>query len=523
MKIVGVAVSVSLLLASMAPAAPDAPVRIESGLLSGVAGQTPGMRVFKGVPYAAPPVGELRWREPKPVPSWRGIRKGDHAGHDCYQDVVRRSQFRLEHDTGLTDISEDCLYLNIWTSATDSSARLPVMVYIHGGSLQFGAASEALLDGEQLARKGVVTVNLNYRMGAFGFLAHPALTTESARHVSGNYGFLDQIAALRWLQRNIRAFGGDPSNVTVFGQSAGSRSVFALLASPLTSGLFRRAIAQSHGYLGGSTPTLARSEEAGVKLASALGASSLSDLRAVPAARLLEVQNQTGYSGNVNVDGWFMPADIYDVFARGKQQRVPVMAGSTSDESTSRARPTTAAAFAEEAHRRYGGRADEFLKAYPASTDAEANEAQVLSATDRAGSYDARALVQFQTKTAGVSAWLFRFSHKPPIAAPDTEIYDGVFHGADLYYVFQNFAFKKYWKWTDTDRRLGDAVSSYWAQFAKTGDPNGSGLPRWTAYDDGKQELMNFADQAAMTPVPRRAALDFLQSYLHGDGSSARR
>jgi para-nitrobenzyl esterase len=515
--------------ASLAFAAIKDPVKTESGLVSGVSGRRQQVRVFKGIPYAAAPVGDLRWRPPTTPAHWEGIRTAETFGHACIQDTNPPLDnpvyaWLLVKKGPRENTAEDCLFLNIWTAAKSANERLPVMVYIHGGGLVYGSGDEDLYNGDALVEKGVVYVNFNYRLGALGFLAHPELTRESEHHASGNYGFLDEIAALQWVQRNIAAFGGDPARVTVFGQSAGARSVNAMVASPLAKGLFRGVIAQSHGYFGGlgGVPKLADAEQAGLKFAKDAGASSLAELRALPAADVLKAQLQGRFRSNMNVDGWYMPDDVYNIFANGRQNDVAVIAGSDSDEASGHSKPLTAAMFIEQARRRFGNRTDEFLKFYPADSDAETMKSQIVSSTDLAGGYDARTFAQLQTRTGKTKAYLYLFSHRPPVAGPDTAVYDGVFHGAELYYLFQTYKVRSDWAWTDTDRKLGEMVSSYWVNFAKSGNPNGKGLPQWPVYNDDSQELLNFGDGVSAMPVPRRAALDLFESAFHPVGSSSR-
>jgi para-nitrobenzyl esterase len=481
------------------------------------------------LPYAAPPVGNLRWLPPQAPVRWEGVRKADTFGHACIQDTNPPLDnpvyaWLLVKKGPRENTSEDCLFLNIWTAAKSANNRLPVMIYIHGGGLVYGSGDEDLYNGDALARKGVVYVNFNYRLGALGFLAHPELTRESEHHASGNYGFLDEIAALQWVQRNIAAFGGDPTRVTVFGQSAGARSVNAMVASPLAKGLFRGVIAQSHGYFGGlgGVPKLADAEQAGLKFAQDAGASSLTELRALPATEILKAQLRGRFRSNLNVDGWYMPDDVYTIFASGKQNDVTIIAGSDSDEASGYSKPLTAAMFIEQVRRRFGERTDEFLKFYPAGSDAEAMKSQTVSSTDLAGAYDARAFAQFQTQTGKGKAYLYLFSHRPPVAGPDTAVYDGVFHGAELYYLFQTYNARSEWAWTAADRKLGEMLSSYWVNFASSGNPNGKGLPGWPAYNNDSQELLNFGDRVAVISVPRRAALDLFESTFHPASSIPR-
>jgi para-nitrobenzyl esterase len=347
-------------------------VRTKDGVLEGTT--EPGLRVFRGIPYGAPPLGDLRWREPQPVAPWKDVRKATDFGARCMQgpifdDMVFRDQ-----------PSEDCLYLNVWTPARSAGEKLAVMFWIHGGGFQAGSASEPRQDGARLAGKGVVVVSLNYRLGVFGFLAHPELTKESGRGASGNYGLLDQVAALRWVRDNVAAFGGDPGNVTIFGESAGSFAVSALMASPLARGLFQRAIGESGAYLGPSTglelSSLAAEEAKGSRWAASIGAGSLSALRGKTADEILQPALEVRPEFNPTVDGYVLPRHPEALYAAGEQAHVPLLAGWNADESRAevvlaRTKPT-ATSFVAQIHLEFGPAADSVLAAYPAASDAEA-------------------------------------------------------------------------------------------------------------------------------------------------------
>ena len=351
----------------------SAQVKTVSGAVKGTTSTDGRLRIFRGIPYAAPPVGELRWKAPSPAAAWEGIRDATEAGPHCVQGPI------FGDITFSRPASEDCLNLNIWTPATAPGDRLPVMVWIHGGGFQAGAGPEPRHDGDALARKGIVVVTLNYRLGVFGFLAHPELTRESGRQASGNYGLLDQVAALRWVRDNIAAFGGDPGNVTIFGESAGSFAVSALMASPIASGLFHRAIGESGAYFTTGSGTLALqplsvTEQQGVTFASSVGAETLAALRAKPAEELLKVALKTQPWFTPNLDGYVLSEDVAAIYAAGKQARVPLLAGWNADEIRagtvlSKQKPTLAS-FAEQTRKRFGDRADGILKAYAATTDA---------------------------------------------------------------------------------------------------------------------------------------------------------
>ncbi len=478
------------------------PVRVEQGKLSGVAGATPEVRVFKGVPFAAAPIGDLRWRAPKPAPKWTGTRNAADFGAICMQ--------RRPNAAGINGdprpMGEDCLYLNIYTAAKSAKDKLPVMVWIHGGALTAGAGS--IYDGEQLARKGVVVVTINYRLGVFGFFAHPELSKESDRAASSNYGLLDQIAALQWVQKNIAAFGGDPKTVTIFGESAGSWSTNLLAASPLARGLFQRVIGES-GAQFEPMKSLARAEEAGAKFG------TLGELRAKPAEALQSgigaafVGAVGGYSGPV-VDGWCLPEDVYTIYAKSKQADVPLLIGSNADEGTMFTPATASLQSLKELAQRYGPDAEAFLKLYPAQSDTEAWRAQANSMRDQVFGWEMRTWARMQSKTGKSKVYLYFFSRVPPGPAATRM---GAYHSAEIAYVFHN-THRPGRQWEEADHQLSEVMSSYWVNFATTGDPNSKGLPAWPPYDPKKDLLMGFGDKIEVAPIPHQPELDFQDTYF---------
>lgn len=475
------------------------PVRVEQGLLSGVPGSSPSVRVFKGIPYAAPPVGDLRWRAPKPAPAWTGIRKASEFSATCMQTPYPEGSL---YRGAPQPISEDCLYLNIWTAANSASEKRPVMFWIHGGAFTRGSGSTPSYDGEHLAGKGVVVVTINYRLGIFGFLAHPELTAESEHHSSGNYAMLDQIAALQWVRRNIAAFGGDPDKVTIFGESAGSWAVNALVASPLAKGLFQRAIGES-GANFGRLSKLADLEKAGANLDK-----SIASLRARSAEDILKISAPF----SLNVDGWFLPTDARTIFEKGQQNNVPVLIGSNADEGTAFMPPhITVAAFEATAKLRFGANAGRFLEIYPASNDEEAWDASAHFMRDQNFGLQMRMWAQLQSKHGKSPAYLYYFSRVPD-GGPLARHY-GAFHASEIAYVFGTGDIGRR-PWDDTDRHLSEIISSYWVNFAITGDPNGPGLPKWPQYDEKKDIAMGLGDKVEPIPVPNRTALDFMMVLL---------
>jgi para-nitrobenzyl esterase len=434
------------------------------------------------------------------------------------------------YHTDLPPLSEDCLYLNIWTPAkpaSDLQNKLPVMVWIHGGGFTRGHSGSAAYDGEPLARRGVVVVSINYRLGIFGFFAHPELTAESQRlapghysgHASspaqplahpgfsGNYALLDQIAALQWVKKNIAAFGGDPERVTIFGESAGSWAVNALMASPLAKGLFQRAIGESGGLF---TPmrTLAEAETQGVEMAAKAGAreNAVKALRALSAENLLKMS--TGETVLPIVDGYVLPQDVKSTFAQGKQNDVPLLVGSNADEGTALA-PQGAgmksAMFVMGVHQKYGDRAEQFLKIYPAGSDQEAVQSFYAAYRDQAFGWEMRTWARMQTLTGHHPAYLYYFSRRPP--GPQSERF-GAFHAAEIAYVFGSFVWP--FPWEETDRKLSNTMQQYWVNFAATGNPNGEGLEKWPAYDAAKDQLLEFGDVVKVRSAVNQAGLDFL-------------
>jgi len=471
------------------PAADE--VQTVAGRVAGTVRPGSDVRTFKGLPYAAPPLGPLRWKAPQPVEAWRGVRAADTFGARCAQpplfpDMVFRDA-----------MSEDCLYLNVWTPVARADAEpLPVMVWIHGGGFQAGSASEPRQDGEALAGKGVVVVSFNYRLGVFGFLAHPELTKESAAASSGHHGLLDQIAALRWVHDNIAAFGGDPGNVTVFGESAGSMSVSALVASPLARGLFHRAIGESGALFGTGEQALARrtlavAEAAGADLATALGATSLADLRSRSAAEVLEAAQKMGpFRFSPLLDGHVLPQDLFTIYGEGRQAPVPLLAGWNADEVRAGVvfapQKTTAATFVEQTRDRFGEKADALLEVYPAGSDEEALESAVSLAGDLFIGYSTWRWIE--THRAQARVYRYSFDRDIPVPAdktingvPATAKDVGARHAGEIEYVFGTLDTVAGVTWSAEDRALSEAMMSYWTRFARSGDPNGSGLPKWPA------------------------------------------
>jgi para-nitrobenzyl esterase len=490
-------------------------VRTDAGAVRGTTTADDTMRVYKGIPYAAPPVGDLRWKSPQPVASWSDVRQTVEFAPRCaqghiYDDMVFR-------DKGG---SEDCLYLNVWTPAASAEGRRPVMVWIHGGGFIAGASSEPRQDGENLARKGVVVVTLNYRLGVFGFLAHPDLTKESEHKASGNYGLLDQVAALDWVHRNIAAFGGDPGNVTIFGESAGSLSVSALMASPLTRGLFQKAIGESGAFFGSTLPAkpLDQAEHTGVEFAKSMGTDSIAALRAKSTEEILQASLKPHpFRFSADLDGYFLPEAVSAIYASGKQAHVPLLAGWNADEGSYHQilekDPPTPENFAKHIHALYPGKADALLKLYPATTEAEVKRAGSDLAGARFIAFGTWKWIDVHTATGGSPVYRYEFDQAPPPAVGDKGESRGAYHSAEIEFVFGALPSKNL-PWNADDAKLSDLMGMYWTNFAKIGNPNGQGLPEWPIYNaDGHYDVMHLVDgNSVAAPDAHRARYEFLDS-----------
>jgi para-nitrobenzyl esterase len=500
-------------------------VKTPDGVLEGVISADGKVRTFKGIPYAAPPVGPLRWRAPQPPMSWSGVRKAEAYGPRCMQGRIYDDM--VFHDAGP---SEDCLQLNLWMPATPAAAPLPVMFWIHGGGFAAGASSEPRQDGGNLSKRGVVVVSLNYRLGIFGFFSHPALAAESEHGSAGNYGLLDQVAALQWVKKNIALFGGDPSNVTIFGESAGSSSVSGLVASPLAKGLFQRAIGESGSFLNERRPlkSLAESEDAGRRFAeTSLGAATLEALRAKPAAQVLEAALAKGAMRfSPTIDGYFLPKDVPSLYADGVQSHVPLLAGWNADEGSYRTifgkEEPTPAAWAAKARELFGDQAEAFLKLYPAQTDAQAKRAAQDLAGDQFTAGSTWKWLEMQCATGKSPVYRFHFEQAPPAPAgtPPSTPSRGAYHSSEIEFVFGVLASKDL-PWRPVDYKVSELMSAYWSNFAKTGNPNGAGLPEWPVYqssDGFKTMHFNAASQAA--PDRQRERYLFLDGQQNYRSSS---
>ena len=508
---------------TFAHAAPP-PLKIDGGRIAVAAPGANGIRVYKGLPYAAPPVGKLRWREPAGVLPWKGARAVDRFAPNCLQPKVYN-----DVDPFTPSMAEDCLYLNIWTGAKPGEAR-PVFVWIHGGGYGAGSGSEPRHDGTVLARKGLVVVTINYRLGVFGFLAHPELTAESAHHASGDYAFMDMIAALRWLQRNIAKFGGEPNRVTIAGESAGSDAVSRLMISPEARGLFQRAIGESGAAFGtmGRDGTLAAAEANGEDFAHAMGSDNIAALRSRSSAEILalELAANRKWAFRPVIDGWILPAGAGEIFAAGKQNDVPLLAGWTADEGTLfKSGVFGTRTLSDMLTERFGDKSAEAATFYPSTTPDEERRSRETFAGDMVIAQPTWSGAAAQARTGHAPVYLYRFDQHPPIPSDwfgkDYEGANvGAFHSGEIAYIFGHPDIIPSWHVTDADRQLADLMSSTWAAFAATGDPNGEGRPAWAPYDpNGTAMRMIFGPQSGMTPdeeLPRRRFLESTYPDLYG-------
>jgi para-nitrobenzyl esterase len=512
-------------------------VKIESGLIAGTASGQPSVRVFKGIPFAAPPTGENRWKAPQPVAKWEGVRKADAFGAPCAAGPAGggRGGGRGAAPGAAPGAAapaappapvappreparaEDCLYLNVWTSANSPNDRRPVMMWIYGGGFTGGSGGQAWYDGENLASKGPVIVTMNYRLGSLGFFAHPELAKESGHNAAGNYGMMDAIAALQWIKRNISAFGGDPNNVTIAGESAGAMMVGALVGSPLAKGLFNRAIAESGGYMGLTMGRMTQGQNAqanGVKTMEALGVKTIAELRAKPLNEL------TGLSaGGLIVDGYVIPEDLSLTFMNGKQNVVDVLTGSNKDEANfglcfgsvgrgGGAGPTLET-FKANAQRRFGESADDYVKLYGVTTDAQVQPAAHMACGDEIN-WNMRQWAAAQAKQ-GKKAYTYFFTRIQTVnGAPSPQ---GATHTAEISFAWNNPKGQAAQTWNDVDIKLADQMSSYWVNFISKGDPNGNGLPKWPEYKDLMSgRVMVLGDTPQVESATPTAKLSFYQA-----------
>jgi para-nitrobenzyl esterase len=476
-----------------------------AGKVSGNVNTDGTVHIFKGIPFAAPPVGNLRWKEPQPVAPWNGIKQCVTFSASPMQGKpdefgVYTREFLIPYEP----ISEDCLYLNVWTDAKSSAEKKPVLVYIYGGGFGSGGAAVPIYDGEATAKKGVIFVVINYRVGIFGFYSHPELTKESGHSASGNYGLMDQLAALKWVKQNIQNFGGDPGNVTIAGQSAGAMSVNCLVASPLGKGLFQKAIAESGasfiaGPFGGTT--LQKAEEDGVKTAQSLSANTIAEMRSKPAAELV---NKT--QSRPIIDGYVLPASIAQIFADNKENDVPLLTGWNEDDAFV-GKPKNAEDYKKQVAGQYSDKAAVFLQLFPAGTDAEAERSQININRDQIFGIQNYTWANVQSDKKQSKVYVYRFTRRLPATADFVKY--GAFHTGEVAYAYDNLKFLNR-PWEPVDQQLATTISTYWVNFANTGNPNGKDLPTWPAYNTYDNKVMILGEKPIAQSLPDKAALDFM-------------
>ena len=523
-----------LALALVGSALAQTRAKTAQGTLEGVT-EASGIRAFKGVPFAAPPVGALRWQPAQPVKPWLDTRKADKFGPRCMQRALFGDMNFRSNGMG-----EDCLYLNVWTPAKSGREKLPVLVYFFGGGFVAGDGSEPRYDGESMARQGIVAISVNYRLGVFGFFAHPELTKESPRHASGNYALFDQAAALQWVKQNIAAFGGDPQRVTIAGESAGSIAVSAQMASPLSKGLIAGAIGESGSIISAlSAVPLLEGEQSGVKFADAINVTSLAALRAMPADQLLEATAKPGLPRfSPTVDGYFFPKAPADIFAAGEQAHVPLLAGSNSEESgyfgiLGRETPTVEN-YRKALQRLYNDKADEVFKLYPAANETEVMDAAQDLASDRFIAYSTWKWVDLSTKTGGKPTYYYLYARPRPAmraemgnaapglaggvvtgaaatAANQRPKARGAVHSAEIEYAMGNLDSNKVYAWAPEDQQVSKTMQAYFANFIKTGNPNGAHLPNWPKFDTNQRMMIDVNTRAEADKV--RARYQFLDQF----------
>lgn len=511
-------------------------ITIANGTLQGIENPITGVRSFKGVPFAAPPIGALRWQPPQEVPAWQGVYEATHFGPRAMQlPVFGDMSFRSN------GMSEDCFYLNVWTPTSLANEKLPVLLYFYGGGHIAGDGSEPRYDGEALAQQGIITVTANYRLNIFGFLAHPALTVESPVGVSGNYGLLDQAVALQWVHSNITAFGGDPAKITIAGESAGSMSVSGLMASPLSRGLIAGAIGSSGAFLGQFAPVpLAQAEESGAAFMAELGATDVAAMRALPADTLLHATNGLGIRHfPMVIDGYFFPRPVGQIYEAGEQAQVPLLVGWNSEEMGYPAlmgdTPPTPATFTARIRTLLGERADELLALYPATTDDEAIQAATDFAGDQFMGHSTWKWATLHHRTGNRPVYRYLYAHpRPPMtpemgnaiaglaggiikdgSAPPPPPPRGAVHSADIEYFMGNLATNPVYAWTEEDYQLSKLMQGYYLNFVKYGDPNHSDSPHWLPIGEGDGvPVMQIDGNSRLKSAANEARYEFWDRYV---------
>jgi para-nitrobenzyl esterase len=504
-----------MLICCSALSAQAATVQTDSGLLAGTSEN--GLQVFRGIPFAAPPVANLRWHEPQPVQPWSGTRPADEFGPACPQGQVTAD------GTLGANISEDCLYLNVWSPAVNAEERLPVLVWIYGGGFGGGRTSDPLFNGAPLAEKGVVYVSLAYRVGVMGFFAHPELSEENrALHgaaASGNYGLLDLVSGLQWVKQNIAAFGGDPNRVTIWGESAGAIAASMLTVSPLAKDLFHGVISDSGGSFGPvrtptapgeNVPPLNIAEQGGTALAAKLGAASLAELRQKPVGEVMTQARGIGGIGWPILDGWVIPDDQYVLYSKGAYHDTPILVGINSDEGASFSRTDDRAQFEADTRVRFGPHADAMLQAYSVEREGSVKQAARNIVREASFGWHTWVWAKLQTERGGSDAYVYYFDQRPPYPA-DSRFADVA--GAELPYPFKELDLNPL-PWTDSDRNISEAMATYWTNFAKTGNPNGAGLPEWPAFAPADPQRMVFRGTPTAQPYDNLDQLEVMDAYF---------
>ncbi|MFC4095734.1 carboxylesterase/lipase family protein [Euzebyella saccharophila] len=504
-------VLIVLFIACTKPETPKTIVTTDKGMVEGYKNADGSILIFKGIPFAAPPVSNLRWKAPQPASSWEGVKKTVEFGPSPIQNPPKPFYCWTEEFIAQPEpLSEDCLYLNVWSGVQEVVEKQPVFVWIYGGGLSSGSANCAIYDGEEMAKKGVVFVSLNYRVGALGFMAHEELSSEADSGTSGNYGFLDQIAALEWVQKNIDQFGGDPNNITIAGQSAGAYSVHTLISSPLAKGLFHKAILQSGGLFNGSLQKgMEEAEQQGKSFMDLAGVNSIAELRGLPTEKVLELSNQ-GSIGRFGVtrDGFVLPRDIHKATASGNFNQVPIMAGwVTGDGSFMGEFDQTVEDYRKEADSLYGKEAPVFLDLFPVAAEEDVKKQKAKLTMLRFAGMTPHILAGYNAKPT----YVYEFAHVPP-DKPNFPNY-GAFHTSEVPFALHTL---HTWErpWRPEDRDIEDMMATYWTNFAKTGDPNGLGVPVWQSYKKAAGNVLRISDATQMQKEYVKAELDFLKNHI---------
>jgi para-nitrobenzyl esterase len=485
-------------------------VKTDDGRVHGKLINNGAVRAFQGIPYAAPPVGDLRWKAPQPAKAWKGDLDATKYGHHCAQNHVFDDMIFQDSPTPEDKGSEDCLTLNVYTPANEKSkAKLPVMFWIHGGGYSGGSSSEPRHNGDFLPTKGVILVTINYRLGVFGFLALPDLAAEQGGS-SGDYGLMDMVAALEWVKKNIGEFGGDPSNVTIFGESAGSFAVSTLMAAPSARGLFAKAIGESGGALASGALAMQPLSVAGPKEADwvkGLGVNSLAELRALSTDKILDAASKRGMVGfSPVIDGKFLTEPVVDIYEAGKQARVPLIAGFNRDEGFFSGAGMTVEKWKATAAQRFPEKVDEFLKLFPGATDAEASRSAIDFGGDQFIAYGTWKWMEIDRRTGDPDVYRYKLD----LAAPASKFHPGTwaFHSDDIEYIFGTLDTRPGATWRPDDRKLSEEMMGYWTNFAKKGDPNGPGLPEWPKYGAG-DPVLHLDNPITSRPDENRARYEF--------------